>query len=375
MQRFIGTGALLGAVLLLSGCSLPTRNATVTIADLSGGVTKSTDRGQTYNPAVKVSDRQTIASVETLSLAVDPADTQKIYLGSLSDGVWVTKDGAQTWEKLSVPITKNYAIAVHPTDTAIAYITGVYDGRGKIAKTTDGGATWKEVYTEPADGTVVLSLALDKRDPNTLYAGTDAGMVIVSHDGGSTWENKFSAKNAIRALATDTFEKNTVYAMTFQDSLLVSRDGGATFTNTIGGFSDRVNARLQACFSDSKKCADDAKPQPGAVYSFVLDARTPGMGYVGTDKGLFRFTGYGSDFQKLNIIGSSEAFPITAVAVGLESSKELYYNSAQAIYRTLDGGTTWFPFQLDSDKVSVSVMAHDLKDPGVLYVGLRKSQK
>lgn len=372
MKRFIGTGVLLGAAMLLSGCSLPTRNAAVTMADLSGGVVKSTDRGQTYAPAVKVNDRQTIASVETLSLAVDPNDAKKMYLGSLADGLWVTKDGAQTWEKLNVPITKNYAVVAHPTDSNIAYVTGIYNGRGKIAKTTDGGANWKEVYTEPADGTVILSLALAKGSPDTVYAGTDQGVIVVSRDGGSTWENRFKAKKPVRLLAADPFEGGILYAMTFQDSLLVSRDGGKTFIDAIGDFSQHLQKQAQGCVG---KICDIVGINPGAVYSLVLDTRTPGMGYIGTDKGLFRFTGYGADFQKLNIIGSSEAFPITAVAVGMETSKEIYYNSAQAIYRTLDGGTTWFPFQLDSDKISVSVMAHDLKDPGVLYVGLRKAQK
>lgn len=371
MKHILQTSFLFGFVFLLSGCTLPTRNTAVTLVDMSGGVIKSTDRGQTYAPAVKVDDKSTLASVETLALAMDKNDANRIYLGSLSDGIWITKDGGGSWVKSNVPITKNYAIVLHPTDANIAYTTGVYNGRGKVAKTTDAGVTWKEIYTEPADGTVILSLALNAGAPDTVYAGTSAGVIVVTHDGGATWGNLFTAQKPIRSLSVDTFDGNIVYAMAFQDSMLLSRDRGKTFVDMKSEWSKKQEERKSKCASGDTKCNANTVTV-GSVQSYALDAVSRGTGYVGTDKGLFRFTEYGQNWEEINIIASSKAFPITTVAVSPKNPGEFYYNSAQAIYRTTDGGSSWFPFQIESDKASVTVMVSDWNTPGVLYAGLRK---
>lgn len=381
-NRFLGTiifsGLVFVFVMFLSGCSVSKKSSEITLTDLSGGVMRSDDRGQTYKPVVRLDETKTLANTETVALAMDPNNTKKLYLGSLSEGIFITEDGGETWKKSDVPISKNYAIAVHPKNSQVAYATGVYNGRGKIAKTENGGMSWKETYTEPSDGTVLLSLAVAAKNPETLYAGTSGGVVIATKDGGATWQNKYALKDPVRSLATDPSDENVVYAMTFQQSLFLSRDGGSTFSDMRILWKEQKEKEQNECEEKKKDKKQDCRKvfaQPGSVYSFALDTRSPGTGYAGTDKGLFRFTGYGKNWEEINIIGSSKSFPITAVAVGPESSKEIYYNSAQAIYRTLDGGINWFPFQIESDKIGVSVMLHDLQNPGVLYVGLRSVQK
>ena len=56
---------------------------------------------------------------------------------------------------------------------------------GHVFKTSDGGATWKDISGNLPDSPV-NSIILDPSYPNTLYAGTDVGP-FVTHNSGATW--------------------------------------------------------------------------------------------------------------------------------------------------------------------------------------------
>ncbi|MBK6766545.1 MAG: hypothetical protein IPG71_09610 [bacterium] len=86
-----------------------------------------------------------------LSIAWNPVNTNIIYVGSASGGLWKTTNGGTTWS----PLTDNLAslaigcIALDPTNPDIIYI-GTGEGSFNIDavfgagvfKSTDAGATW-----------------------------------------------------------------------------------------------------------------------------------------------------------------------------------------------------------------------------------------
>jgi hypothetical protein len=116
----------------------------------------------------------------------------------------------------------------------------VYVGTmGGLWHTTDGGAHWKALSDSFARG-AVGAIAVDPKDPETIYAGTGIGYlttsgdapgagIYVSHDAGATWTRP--VKN-IRGYATNDIavtSEGAVVAGT-SDGLYSSTDGGATFT-------------------------------------------------------------------------------------------------------------------------------------------------
>jgi uncharacterized protein (TIGR03437 family) len=81
-------------------------------------------------------------------------------------------------------------ITVDPIDPSTAYVT--YSGfalgaspTGHVFKTTNGGQNWTDISAGLAD-VPVNALQVDPDIPDTLYIGTDAG-VMVSTDAGVTW--------------------------------------------------------------------------------------------------------------------------------------------------------------------------------------------
>jgi photosystem II stability/assembly factor-like uncharacterized protein len=89
------------------------------------------------------------------------------------------------------------AIAGHPTD-AMTYYVG-YTGGG-IAKTDDGGMTWKNISDGFFNVGSIGDIALCETDPNVIYVGTGEHAVrgvmtsygdgvYKSTDGGKSWKN------------------------------------------------------------------------------------------------------------------------------------------------------------------------------------------
>ena len=94
------------------------------------------------------------------------------YMGTTGGGVFKTTDGGETWN----PVTDTYfggtigAIAVSPSNPDIVYVgTGEYDIRGNVShgdgmfRTTDAGKTWQ--FAGLADSRQIARVRVDPRDP------------------------------------------------------------------------------------------------------------------------------------------------------------------------------------------------------------------
>jgi len=134
------------------------------------------------------------STVKTIAPA--PGDPNTVYAGFANGKVYMTSNALagsnSSWTDRSsgLPTRSVTQIAVDPIDPATAYVT--YSGfalgtspTGHVFKTTNGGQNWSDISTSLAD-IPVNTLAVDPDIPDTLYIGTDAG-VMVSTNAGATW--------------------------------------------------------------------------------------------------------------------------------------------------------------------------------------------
>ena len=145
-----------------------------------GGVWASDDLGQTWQP---VFDKE--ASTSTGALAVAPSNPDILWIGTGESnifrssytgvGVYKSTDNAKTFQHMGLTDTGTIGrIVIHPTDPNIVYVASAgqewmeNEMRG-VFKTTDGGRTWTTSLKISAK-TGVNDLAMDPKDPNTLYA-------------------------------------------------------------------------------------------------------------------------------------------------------------------------------------------------------------
>ncbi|HKR05823.1 MAG TPA: T9SS type A sorting domain-containing protein [Bacteroidia bacterium] len=170
----------------------------------------------------------------TISIAIDPVDTNIIWLGSASGGLWkstVGGIGTNAWQYISTgfPVLGVATIAINPQNTNEMYIgTGeTYDygtsengivirtTRGSngigILKSADGGVTWTHalnwLYNQRR---TVWDIIINSLNPATVFAGTTEG-VLKSTDAGATWTTVLN-EQMIMDLQMDPADTTILYA-------------------------------------------------------------------------------------------------------------------------------------------------------------------
>lgn len=345
------------AVFVFSGCSLSGTSSQNSEIKKNSNFLKSVDGGKTWENKVSIDETKNIGLANILSIAVDPKESGTVYLGTEKEGLFVTRNGAEKWEKVKLAVTKVYGVTINPNENKTIYVSGLYGKRAKIFKTENGGADWKEVYSEPSDSTVISSLEINKKDPRILYCGTSEGMVFKSSDGGQSWENLYKANGPVVEISFDSENSKVVYFGVFKQGIIRTMDGGEKME--------------ELSKIDIKKFVATGESINWNSYSLVADPQIPGVFYAGMEKGLLRASDFGNKIEKIEILESSKKFPIRAVAINPKNSNDIVYSNAGVIYRSLDRGVNWSTFQLNTESTA-EVIKFDNLNPGVLYAGLRK---
>lgn len=127
-----------------------------------------------------------------------PTDSNTIFAGSHSGGLWKTTDMGQHWrcvtDGLRLPGLGINSIVAHPSNAQLMYAaTGTYVGTYQnfgtgVIQSTDGGETWQPsgLQWSAFYGDVCLRLLIDPNQSNTLYALT-AQKLYKSTDAARTW--------------------------------------------------------------------------------------------------------------------------------------------------------------------------------------------
>jgi photosystem II stability/assembly factor-like uncharacterized protein len=125
---------------------------------------------------------------------------------------------------------------------------------GGIFKTTDGGKTWN--FFSALGDRVIMSLAVDPHDANTIIAGEKEVGIWRSFDGGATWPGGpyntglRIASPLITALVYDPDNDGTVYASDFYSGVYRSTDGGNSWSgypnDAMSGLTVRAVQNLAA---------------------------------------------------------------------------------------------------------------------------------
>lgn len=177
-----------------------------------GGVWKSTDGGANW---LNVSDGF-LGTGSVGALEVAPSDPNVIYVGmgektvrgnvSHGDGVYKSNDAGKTWKRLGLDDTRHIPrVRVNPKNpdivfvAALGHLFGPNEQRG-VFRSKDGGKTWEKVLYRD-DKTGAVDLVIDPSNPNVIYAtlwqvrrtpyslesgGAGSG-IFKSTDGGDTW--------------------------------------------------------------------------------------------------------------------------------------------------------------------------------------------
>ncbi|MEQ9300730.1 MAG: glycosyl hydrolase [Cyclobacteriaceae bacterium] len=177
-----------------------------------GGIWKTSSGGNQWSP---VSDGQ-LNSSSVGAIAMAPSNGDVVYVGMgeaqlrgnvmQGDGIYRSSDAGKTWAHIGLENSKAISkIVVHPDNDDLVYVAALgnpyapNDERG-VFKTKDGGQSWEKVLFKD-DKTGAIDLVLDPSDPEIIYAsfwevyrkpwklwsGGPGSSLYKSTDGGTSW--------------------------------------------------------------------------------------------------------------------------------------------------------------------------------------------
>jgi photosystem II stability/assembly factor-like uncharacterized protein len=159
------------------------------------GLYKSTDGGVNWE-YYTVNNTQGAASNDIYALDIDPYDSNHLITGFHSVGLSESKDGGHTWKTIRVPATFGMSVYVWfvRSDSAVTtsgtWLTQAQwnNNTNGMWRTTDSGATWKQVQPSLEHGHGSAQIYQDGK--GVIYAsgnGGGQGPISRSTDYGQTW--------------------------------------------------------------------------------------------------------------------------------------------------------------------------------------------
>lgn len=141
-----------------------------------GGVLQSNDAGATW--------RRLEGSPSVTSLVADPNAPHTLYAGTVDSGVVRSVDGGATWTPLGGDRASAHIGLVALGAPNTLYATILDRGSFALFMSADGGRSWIRCF--PGESNGPQAVAVDPRDPATIYVGEYRGLWKTT-DGGMHW--------------------------------------------------------------------------------------------------------------------------------------------------------------------------------------------
>jgi photosystem II stability/assembly factor-like uncharacterized protein len=289
------------------------------------------------------------------AVAGTDADSSLYYAGAAGGGVWKTVNAGQSWEPVfdKQDVQSIGAVAIDPSHVNTVWVgTGegaprndVMQGDG-VYRSTDGGKSWQHVLNLP--NTLISRILIDPRDPATVLVGVLGDPFTASTlrgiyrttDGGKTWTKALSVDTATGVSDMDATAKapGVVYAgmWTYRRTgwssqsgganggLFKSSDFGATWQRIQGhGLPDGATGRIGVAIAPSN---------PQRVYALIESKQ--GL--------LWRSDDGGADWKLVssNTLIDERPFYYTHVFVDPTDQNHVWTLSVHVAVSD-DGGATW----------------------------------
>ncbi|HAK57226.1 MAG TPA: glycoside hydrolase, partial [Acidobacteria bacterium] len=202
--------------------------------------------------------------VRTMPILFSPVDPQTLFFAS--NTLWKTRNGGQSWDRISPDLSRE--------TWEVPDVVGKYLGTPAAVPSRLG---------------VIYTIAPSYVDADTIWVGTDDGLIHRTEDGGATWTDvtpaqigawaKVSIMDASHTDADTAYAAiNTLRLDDLRPHIYRTRDGGRSWTHIANGI-----------------------PDGGPVNVVREDPRRPGLLFAGTERTVYVSFDDGDNWQSLRL--------------------------------------------------------------------------
>ena len=288
------------------------------------------------------------------SLAYDPHQPNRLFLGTGSGSLFVSEDNGASWTRFAHLGEGSAYVLDHieiDPQSGIIYVAA-WDSRierenGDLFRSVDGGKTWEALPS--IHGRSIRAMHLAPSDPKVIVAGTISG-VFRSQDGGATFTRisppTYKEIRNVESVAIDPKDPNIVYAGTWHLPWKTENGG-------------------QEWHSIKKGMIEDSD-----VFSIIVDPHAPTRVYVSACSGIYHSDNAGELFHK--VLGIPFSARRTRVLKQDPTNPAVVYaGTTEGLWRTQDSGITWR--QITSPSVIVNDIYVDPRNSSRLLLATDRS--
>ena len=256
------------------------------------------------------------------SAATMTLNDERIFYLACGNGIQKSFDNGQHWIiATGWNITECLKVAIDQREPQTVYAATAYG----IFKTTDGGKTWKEKNRGLAS-TFTPTIVIDKSDPDLLFCATESG-IHRSKDGGENWEPIGLLGIGVRTLIQHPQKHNLLAVGTENDGVFLSFDYGKTWQQKINGLTHKT------------------------IYALAFAPQNPQTVYVGTFRGgIFKSEDCGDTWRAIN--NGLRILDIHALIVDPNDIQTVYAGTLNdGVWLSNDGGKNWRFIGLETSQV------------------------
>jgi photosystem II stability/assembly factor-like uncharacterized protein len=290
------------------------------------GIFKSTDAGTTFAELPTTlnllgwsatGNDQRGQGFYDLALEISPTNANHLFVGGIN--IWRTTTNGSRWE-LSAHWTGDrgapyvhadqHFFKYHPTRN---HLFATHDGG--IARSTDGGITWRDVSRGLAIQQY-YGLATSNQNAAITLAGSQDNGTALTRNSGATFSHVLGGDGMLSSI--DVVSPSIMYGSSYYGNFWRSSNGGSSW---------------------SFVSSSDQRGEAGSwVAPICVDPRLQNTVYVGYQQ-VWKSTNAGQSWAKISNISSSVPARIIAVAPSNPNFIFVAYNTA--LYFTTNGGQTW----------------------------------
>jgi photosystem II stability/assembly factor-like uncharacterized protein len=273
----------------------------------------------------------------TRSLVIHPTQTNRMWAGAVSGGIWSSEDAGATWSVIDdwMNTLAICSLAIDPQGPNVMYagtgegfFNGDAVGGAGIYKSTDGGATWQRLPSTTGWDNV-CRIAISPDDSDVLLAARRCCGIYRSADGGASWTLPRWAQGSFYVAFDPTDGQKAIAQIIDYDfdigqwfhSALYSANGGLTWNTASGPLArvDGFGSRIELAYAPS---------QPGIVYASCA-----------TDGGkIWRSTDGGQSYVQRTVAGASGANWYANPLWVDPTDPDFLLTGGIHVYKSVDGG-------------------------------------
>ncbi len=339
----------------------------------NGILLRSPDGGQNWQSAEFNRDNKPALPSEILDIAFHPVDVNVMFAGTRGSGLWKSEDAGAVWKKINDANhilqagADVYKIAISRVKPAVMYLAVMQDRRGRVLRSEDAGASFREIYAVTQDGLGVFDLYTSPTLPDDIMIATGEGRLMASQDAGIQWRIVRSETAPLAALAVNPAFFAERYVINSLGGMAKTFDAGATWTE-LGNPVDSASAsaptgQITHPYANWRLTFSSTAPS----FTFAIDPQNPATLYFTRNDALLTSFNGGFSWRRLTTLITGQGMALGGVAASPDREGTIFVTAGTDFYQSVDSGASWSVKTISAGSSLKKIFAHPRK-PEIIFV-------